>query len=228
MNMREYWANEAAMMRDKSHLGIDNTTKTGVSKPIKERFRIKASDGTFIIFYDGELYTSTSLNDGNGVVYKGTDAFVLNVKKALKSLWASKTARMIIQTLQSDEKDIFFVEQSSGDTKGSHAVGTTGYWDDKDPEKLNTEKGVIADAAINLIHELGHLYNYSMGFNYSGFADNPKGDLGLLRLEEEETCHLENLVRVELDKPLRTAYQVTIVRNKHRIYTRPGYLYKKS
>ena len=44
-------------MRDKSHLGIDVSTKTGVPKIIKEGLKIKASDETAIIFYDGELYT---------------------------------------------------------------------------------------------------------------------------------------------------------------------------
>ena len=66
-----------------------------------------------------------------------------------------------------------------------------------------------------------------MGFNYSGYADADKDGLGFLPLEEEQTAHLENLVRVELGKPLRTFYSVQIVKDKKRILTDKGYLYKK-
>ena len=223
MNMREFWANEAAMMRDKSHLGIDTIgEKTRDPKTKKDGLKIKASDGTGIIFYEGELYTGTSVEGNRLVVYKGEDAFVLNVKKTLNSLWESKTARMIVQQLQSDKKNVFLVIQSEAKGEGSHAVATMGYWNDKNPEKVITETNSPADASINLIHELGHLYNYSKGFNYSGYADSWE----ILPLEEEQTAHLENLVRFELRKPLRTVYNVEIVKNKKRIFTRPGYTYK--
>ena len=222
--MREFWANEAAMMRDKSHLGIDTITPTkkGNPKIIKEGLKIKVSDEIAIIFYNGELYTSTSATDNSGVLYDGTDAFVLNVKKTLNALWESTTARMIVQQLQSDKKNVFLVIQSEAKGEGSHAVATMGYWNDKNPEKVITETNSPADASINLIHELGHLYNYSKGFNYSGYADSWE----ILPLEEEQTAHLENLVRFELRKPLRTVYNVEIVKNKKRIFTRPGYTYK--
>ena len=77
-----------------------------------------------------------------------------------------------------------------------------------------------------MMRDKSYLYNYSMGFNYSGYADADKDGLGFLPLEEEQTAHLENLVRFELRKPLRTFYSIQIVKNKKRIFTEPGYTYK--
>jgi hypothetical protein len=206
MNARAFWQQEAAFIKDTSHLGIGKNLQEG----IKTRFKIMDAQGEGIIFYEGKLYIGVSASDDTGTPYEGKDPFVLNVKNALNNIWSSKTTKMIVRKLQLGEKDVFTIRRG----KGSHAVATMGYWDDENPEAVPTEQGSKVDSKINLIHELGHLYNFAMGNNYSGTVDSD----GLLPMEEEETAHLENLVRSELKRPLRIAYSAIIVKNRKRIY----------
>ena len=201
----------------------ENRNNGGEGKDVKEGLSIAFSDGNFegikhVVFYAGELYIA-------GEIYAGTDSFALDVKKSLNNLWMSKTAKMIVQCLQNSINHAYTINQSAAKGESSRTVATMCYWNNNNAEALNTEKGMMVDKDIVLIHELAHAYNYEMDKNYQGYVDSDS----LLELEEEETSHLENLVRVETNKPLRTAYSVPIInkKNRTRIYTNRGYVYKK-
>ena len=205
----------------------ENSNNALEGKDVKEGLSVAFSDGTFhgikhVVFYDGELYIG-------GEIYSGADSFALDVKKSLNNLWMSKTARMIVQSLQKSTRHVYTINQTTqqGEGKGSRNVASMCYWNNSNPEAVNIEGGKIqADSAIVLIHELGHAYNFETDKGYEGYVDPDN----LLEKEEEETSHLENLVRVETNKPLRTAYSVPIVKNKSRIYTPPGatkHIYRK-
>ena len=84
-------------------------------------------------------------------------------------------------------------------------------------EIFDPQKGKIeATPYVEKDGELGHAYRWAIG-EYDKDEGKFADDWGILRLEEEETSHLENKVRAETGKVLRTAYQVPIVKNGKRL-----------
>ena len=204
------------------------------AQKVKRGLQIKIKDGSAVIFYDRELYTQDGLYekgqiDVEALVYTEGDAFGLAVKANLNLLWSSATAQVIIQTLQrsTEENPFLIVETEDVGEQGSRSIATMCYWNYKNPEKLPTENGEIADAATNLIHELGHAYRWKIGLNQkdeSSVVDSFTG----FRKEEEETAHLENRVRIQTNRPLRTKYSFNlIVKNKKRIFGNWNYATQK-
>lgn len=188
--------------------------------------QIRLQDNSDVCFYEGELYAL----QGSNVA----DAFAQAVKTALNSLWKSETVRRLVRYIQASEDNPIIVKENPAHS--SHNFQRIN-WNYKSPAKLPVEGGIkVADAAIELFHELAHAYRFltkDMAKDEGKFI----GDT-YLPVEEEKACHWENMARCELGKPLRTHYDanppddadftninefnrkthVLIMRNKQRIY----------
>jgi hypothetical protein len=198
-------------------------------KDIYAGLRIKiADDKPPVVYYEQhlyEIYVDGRNKNGTrtGIPYTtNIDTFALAVKNALNSFWKSKTAILIIRTLQmAQEKtpgeDYCLIQPTTQAEEGSRQLLLGAFWNTSGSEKINTEKGIFGDAYIALIHELAHSYRWLIGKGKEDdgkFLDNDN----LLKKEEEETSHLENKIRAETGRPLRTAYSLPIIRGGKRIY----------
>jgi hypothetical protein len=181
-----------------------------------------------VIFYEKKLYRQDGIFEPTSrkvtaLPYTEKDLFAFKVQTALNSLWASPTARMIIKTLQkSMEENPYLIIETNAQGEGSRQIATMCYWNYQTPEAIDTEKGKLANAPTNLIHELGHAYRWAIGSNQKDegqFADSWQS----LKLEEEETSHLENQVRADTNAPLRTTYNTVIVSNGKRVLGKGRY-----
>jgi hypothetical protein len=186
----------------KAGSGSPNTRKK--TTELKYGVQVKIENGDYLVYYDENLYEK-------GVLYKGNDVFAIAVREALNSLLISPMAFQIINDLQNaaelfNERPVYgaIIVETTEKGEFSSALINRCSWNYKNPftTKLENKKDQ-ADAAINLIHELGHVYRYNTG---EEVEDNTLDSWNLLQEEEEETSHLENVIRAETGRLLRWTY----------------------
>jgi hypothetical protein len=218
----EKWASPISNLESAN---TDNETQNN-SEGEGSNLKINTQNGS-ITYYKNNLYEGGVTKQD---LYKGSDDFAIAVKNALNKLQNSKTAQGIINTLQKAPENVYVIypTNESESSRGSSQNATMCYWKYKNPEAVPTENGKTANAAINLIHELGHAYRYEIGEQQKAegkyiskegqYVGEDPNDFIKLKVEEEEASHLENKVRAEMKRPLRTSYELTIVKNGKRLY----------
>ena len=228
MNMREYWANEAAMMRDKSGvLGKEVLMPVGSNAAPKKVNNAEDSPTGIIVIakskYGNEnlTYRDDKLFTVSGDNYEASlNSFEADALKTLNYLKkTSNTGRAFIEQLQKSSF-AFFVQQgdnSKFDTdnpsnsmiKGVGAGGTA-TWNnnpmtaEKVPVSQN-KKDDERNLMMNLAHELlGHGIDAKCGTRNVVAYDSK----GIYKLKEAESwaSHVENQIRADTGNKLRTKY----------------------
>ena len=183
---------------------------------------IVGEDGNNYKYNNGAIYTAD-----NKPYSPEAGSFIEKAKNAIDVLKTTRTGNGLISTFEgSDNKDVFIKECTNSKCDNLTTDATTGafisqtiLWNSAGTE-LPTTAGVQKNAITDLGHEFSHVY------------DNAKGiphifDLyyqGLSRSEWRAT-YKENLIRKELDVPLRTSYGFSLQIDGVKIH-RQAYLLK--
>ena len=227
MNMREYWANEAAMMRDKSDvLGKEVLMPVGSRAEPKKTNSEEVPKGIIVISkskYGNEnlTYKDNKLLTVSGSNYEvALNSFEADALKTLNYLGkTSKTAKAFIEQLQKSsfafyiqKSDISQFDAENPNTSTVKGVGSGGItsWNNN---PLTAEKVPVGkdekerNLAMILAHELlGHGIDAKCGTRNIDAYDSK----GVLKLKSTESwaSHVENQIRADTGNKLRTKYDL--------------------
>ena len=187
------------------------------------------------------LYNNGSLYDISGykteIKIKG---YVRQVFKALSTLYQTESGKILINSLQDSKNSFIICNGSNNEFRADNPIGayaeqlrndseyTAQYNIHKDTPRLSAGSGgrivwnprdgylntggeeLTLSPYTNLAHEMGHAYDAN-----KGLLDKRKFN-GLERLEWQ-AVYWENLIRQELNKPLRQTYGIISIINNGKL-----------
>ena len=175
------------------------------------------------------LYEDHKLYNKDGSLYSGKiKGFLKEAKEAIDIISGTDSGSNVLEEFQKGEKNIFihkiykenhFTASSttraslltvSSNSKYSSIAGSGGdiYWDpyktEGGPDEFrNTER----PAFIGLAHEMGYAYAALKGkVDYNYFSPKAMPPLNRIHRDDYDAMHFENMIRYELEYPLRIAY----------------------
>ena len=158
--------------------------------------------------FDGKTW---GFFDSNNNRYAGNNRFLLDLEEVLRTLWRVPACRAFLSIFIEDPR-IIQITYTEG----------LSYLDFKNPDypkirwnpegaRLPTTDGWKKDSRVDLLHELGHLYDFwTPKYKVSGewfHLDTIDGETTITN-SDKMAMHIENKMRKALDLPLRTCYTI--------------------
>lgn len=163
---------------------------------------------TITTMIDGNQYTWGSVDGKSGFVgsdgalYIGKDKFAKSLTKALNKLSSKDVGRELVNYLAGDAGSVEIRDGASN--KANVSTGKTIEWNDS-----NANLGAPRAGFIGLAHEMGHIQDKWQGtldMTPWATATDLSGNNKTIYNAEKYTLHIENQIRKEHGKSLRTHY----------------------
>lgn len=154
---------------------------------------------------DGNKYTWGSIDDkfgfigSDGALYSGNDKYAKSVTNAINKLRSKDAGRTLVDFLANSETRTVNIEDGASNSATTN--GNTIYWN-------NDNKNPYADRPgfIGLGHEMAHTQDQWNGTLDLGVWHTIPGSSTVIRNAEKCATHIENQIRAEHGKSLRTHY----------------------
>lgn len=150
-------------------------------------------------YYWGKVDGKYGFIGSDGALYSGKDKYAKSLTKALNKLRSKNTGRELVDFLANSETRTVDIKDRASNSATTD--GNTIYWNDSNKNPYASRPGFIG-----LGHEMAHTQDQWNGTLDLGIWHTIPGSTKVVRNAEKYATHMENQIRAEHGKSLRTHY----------------------